>query len=136
MSAKSEYTKTLCKQYWLYLILDWTCLFAPTIIYVFIALFSTGVTTTGKVSVVGTVLIAGILTIFNIIMKKRLTCIIWITCIGLYIAFTEYLLSLVIIMAVTSAIHDFILAPLVDTYKVKKISAKTDDDRKAFESRE
>lgn len=35
--AKSEYTKTLQRQFWLFRILDWICLFLPTIIYVFVA---------------------------------------------------------------------------------------------------
>lgn len=132
--AKSEYTKTLIRQFWLYRILDWICLFSPTIIYVFIALFSGGVTVTGKVTVVGTVLIALVLTIFNIIMKKRLTCIIWIGLIGLYVAFKEALLPLIVIMAITSVMHDFLLAPLTETYKTKMLASKTDDDKKEFEN--
>jgi len=133
--AKSEYTKTLQRQFWLFRILDWICLFLPTIIYVFIAWFDTGVLVYGKVAVTGTVLIAAILTAFNILMKKRLTCIIWIALIGLAVAFREFLFPLIVIMAVTSCIHDFLLAPLVDTFKVKLISSKTDDDKKAFEAK-
>ena len=131
---KSEYTKTLEKQLTLFRIFDWICLFLPTIIYVFIAWFDTGVTVAGKVTVAGTVLIALILTVFNIIAKKNLTCVIWIVLIGLFVAFERFLIPLIFIMAVTSCIHDFLLGPLVETYRVKVLSSKTEDERKAFES--
>lgn len=127
--GKSEYTKTYARQYWLYKILDWICLFAPVITYVFIALFDSGITVSGKVSVVGTVLIAAILTVFNIIAHRNLRCIIWIVLIGLYVAFKNYLLPLVIIMAVSSILDDFILGPLVAYYKSKVIASKTIDER-------
>ena len=131
---KSEYTKTLEKQLTLFRIFDWICLFLPTIIYVFIAWFDTGVTVAGKVSVAGTVLIALILTVFNIIAKKNLTCVIWIVLIGLFVAFERFLIPLIFIMAITSALHDFLLGPLTATYSTKVIASKTEDERKAFES--
>lgn len=131
---KSNYTKTLEKQLTLFRIFDWICLFLPTIIYVFIAWFDTGVTVAGKVSVAGTVLIALILTVFNIIAKKNLTCVIWIVLIGLFVAFERFLIPLIFIMAVTSCIHDFLLGPLTATYSTKVIASKTEDERKAFES--
>lgn len=133
--AKSAYTKTLAKQFWLFRILDWLCLFLPTIIYVFMAWFDDGVLVYGKVAVTGTVLIAAILTVFNIIMKKRLTCIIWVALIGLFVAFEKVLFPLIVIMAVTSFLHDFLLAPLVDTFKVKLLASKTDDEKRAFEAK-
>lgn len=130
--ASSDFTKDIRKKYWVFRVMDWLCLFAPMIIYVLVALFSGGVTTTGKVTVVGTVLIAIILTVFNIIAKKRITCIIWIVLIGLYVAFKEYLLPLIIIMAVCSIVDNFILAPIVEHYRVKLISSKTIDEREDF----
>lgn len=128
----SDYTKALKNKYLWFKVLDWLCLFAPTIIYVIVALFSTGVVVTGKVAIVSTVLIALILTLFNIIVKKKISCIPWILLIGLHIAFSEYLFPLIIIMAITSALHDFLLMPLVNSYKIKVISSKTIDDREAF----
>lgn len=132
--VKSKYTETLEKQFILFSIFDWICLFLPTIIYVFIAWFDSGITVPGKVAVAGTVLIALILTVFNIIAKKNLTCVIWIVLIGLFVAFDQFLIPLIFIMAITSAIHDFLLGPLVETYKMKVVASKTEDERKAFES--
>lgn len=131
---KSKYTETLEKQLILFRIFDWICLFLPTIVYVFIAWFDSGITVAGKVSVAGTVLIALILTVFNIIAKKNLTCVIWIVLIGLFVAFKEFLIPLIFIMAITSAIHDFLLGPLTETYNTKVIASRTEDERKAFES--
>ena len=132
---KSKYTKTLEKQLTLFRIFDWICLFLPTIIYVFIAWLDTGiVTVAGKVTVAGTVLIALILTVFNIIAKKNLTCVIWIVLMGLFLAFERFLFPLIFIMSITSAIHDFLLGPLVETYRFKVLASKTEDERKAFES--
>lgn len=133
MAAKSKYSKTLYRQFWLYRILDWVCLFLPTIIYVFIALFDTGVVVYGKIAVSATVIMALIFTFVNIVAKKKISCVIWILMVGLIVALHDLVLPLVIIMAVTSALHDFVLAPLVETFKTAYISSRTDDNKREFE---
>lgn len=135
-TPNSDYTNAIKKKFWTYRIADWACLFAPVIIYCNVALFSGGVTTTGKVSVVGTVLIAIILTVFNIVAKKKITCIIWIVLIGLYVAFKEHLLPLIVIMAICNVIDNFWLGPMSEYYKVKLISAKTIDERENYKKEE
>ena len=129
MSKGSDFTKVCRMKLWLYRIIDWILLFMPVIVYVVIALCDEGVTTVGKVSVVGTVAVAAILALFNIIAQKRLRCPIWIVLIGLYIAIRDYLLPLVIILAVVSICDDLILTPLISYYRSKLIANKAIDER-------
>ena len=129
MSTGSDFTKVCRLKLWLYRIIDWILLFMPVIVYVIIALCDEGVTTVGKVSVVGTVAVAAILALFNIIAQKRLRCPIWIVLIGLYIAIRDYLLPLVIILAVVSICDDLILTPLISYYRSKLIANKAIDER-------
>lgn len=129
MSTGSDFTKVCRLKLWLYRIIDWILLFMPVIVYVVIALCDEGVTTVGKVSVVGTVAVAAILALFNIIAQKRLRCPIWIVLIGLYIAIRDYLLPLVIILAVVSICDDLILTPLISYYRSKLIANKAIDER-------
>ena len=129
MSKGSDFTKVCRLKLWLYRIIDWILLFMPVIVYVVIALCDEGVTTVGKVSVVGTVAVAAILALFNIIAQKRLRCPIWIVLIGLYIAIRDYLLPLVIILAVVSICYDLILTPLISYYRSKLIANKAIDER-------
>lgn len=127
--ASSKYTKASRTKLWIFRVLDWICLFAPVIIYMFIALCSNEVIIAGKMALVGMTLIAAILSIINIIAQKRLRCPIWIILIGLYIAMQKYLLPLVIILAVTSILDDLVFTPLISYYRSQLISNKAIDKR-------
>ena len=127
--AQSTFTKNCRIKLWLYRILDWICLFAPVLVYICIALFSGGVAVLGKVSIVATVIIALVLTVINIIAQKRLRCPIWIILIGLYIAIQQYLMPLIIILAVTSVMDDLLFTPLIHYYYTKLVASKTIDER-------
>lgn len=127
--ASSEYTKVCRRKLWLYRILDALILIGPLVYYFFAALCNEGITTFGKVSVVGTVAIAAILVMFNIIAQKRLRCPIWIVLIGLFIAVRDWLLPLIIMLAVAAILDDLILTPLISYYRTKLIASKTIDDR-------
>lgn len=129
--AQSNYTKICRLKLWLYRILDLLILFTPVAVYIVIALCNDGVTTIGKVSVVGMVAVALILSLFNIIAQKRLRCPIWIVLIGLYIAIKEYLLPLIIILAIVTILDDLILTPLITYYRDKLIANKAIDERLA-----
>ena len=129
--AESNYTKVCRAKLWLYRSLDLIILFAPVIVYTIIALTKDGVTVPGRVAVVGSVCIALILSLFNIIAQKRLRCPIWIILIGLYVAIKEILLPLIIILAIVTVIDDLILTPLITYYRTKLISNKTIDERLA-----
>lgn len=129
--AESNYTKVCRAKLWLYRSLDLIILFAPVIVYTIIALTKDGVTVPGRVAVVGSVCIALILSLFNIIAQKRLRCPIWIILIGLYVAIKEILLPLIIILAIVTVIDDLILTPLITYYRTKLITNKSIDERLA-----
>lgn len=131
--AQSEFTKQTRIKLWLYRIMDWCFLFLPVFVYVIMALADGGVTTTGKVSVVSTVMIALILSVFNILRQKAFRAPIWIALIGLYVAFKEWLLPLIIILAVATTMDDLLFKPLIGYYKGKLISSKTIDEREEAE---
>lgn len=129
MAKASDYTKK-CRTYlWFFRILDWICLFLPLIIYIFVALFNGNVIIAGKMALVGMTLIALILTIFNVLAQKRLRCPIWIVLIGLFIAIKQWLLPLIIILAITSVLDDLVFTPLIAHYKMKLEASKVMDDR-------
>lgn len=124
----SKYTKEARFKLWLFRILDWICLGLPIIIYVIVALAGDGLVAQ-KVAVVATTMVAIILTVFNIIAQKRLRCPIWIILIGLFIAIKQYLLPLIIILAITSILDDLVFTPLISYYRTKLISNKAMDER-------
>lgn len=128
MKKESKYTKDSRFKLWLFRILDGICLVAPLLVYVIIALCG-GAVVAAKVAVVSTVMVAIILTVFNIIAQKRLRCPIWIMLIGLFVAIKEYLLPLIIILAITSILDDLVFTPLITYYKTKLISNKAMDER-------
>lgn len=133
--AASQFTKNCRNKLWLFRILDWICLAAPLIIYVIIALCNDGIRVGYKVAVVSTAMIAILLTIFNVIAQKKLRCPIWIILIGLYVAIRDYLLPLVIILAVTSILDDLVFTPLIHYYYTKTVASKTIDQREAAEAK-
>lgn len=133
--AASQFTKNCRNKLWLFRILDWVCLAAPLIIYVIIALCNDGIKVGYKVAVVSTAMIAIILTVFNVIAQKKLRCPIWIMLIGLYVAIRDYLLPLVIILAVTSILDDLVFTPLIHYYYTKTVASKTIDQREAAEAK-
>lgn len=124
----SNYTRHCRAWLWFYRILDAVCLGVPLLVYVIIAL-SGGALVAAKVAVVSTVMIALILTVFNVIAQKHLRCPIWIIIIGLYIAIGEWLLPLIIILAITSVLDDLVFTPLIAHYKMKLEASKVYDDR-------
>lgn len=129
----SNFTKVCRAKLWFWRILDWLCLAAPLIIYTIIALASGGIAVASKVAVVSTTMIAIILTAFNVIAQKRLRCPIWIILIGLFVAIRDYLMPLIIILAITSILDDLVFTPLISYYKTKLISNKAIDEREAYE---
>ena len=131
----SKYTKDARFKLWLFRILDWICLGLPIIIYVIIALAGDGLVAQ-KVAVVATTMVAIILTVVNIVAQKRLRCPIWIILIGLFIAIKQYLLPLIIILAITSILDDLVFTPLISYYRTKLIANKAMDERLPDEDEE
>ncbi len=125
----SIYTKKCRFMLWFFRILDWICLAAPLIIYIGLALSNGDAIVYQKVAVVSTTLIALILTLSNVISQKKLRCPIWIMLIGLYVAMRDYLMPLIIILAITSVLDDLVFTPLISYYRSKLISNKAIDAR-------
>ena len=127
--AASKFTNKCRAKLWLFRILDWVCLFMPLIIYIGIALASNEAIVAQKVAVVSTTMIALMLSAFNVIAQKRLRCPIWIIIIGLYVAVRDYLMPLIIILAITSVLDDLVFTPVIDYYHTKLIANKAMDER-------
>lgn len=127
--AQSEYTKQCRQKLWIARITDWVILFVPLFGYIVKALADGGVTTTGKVTVVATVLIALILTVFNIFLHRELHCVIWIAIIGLFVAIRDQLLPLIVMLGAASIADELIFRPMIGHMKVELISSKTYDKR-------
>lgn len=125
----SDFTKSCRRKLWLFRILDWVCLIAPLLAYVIVALSSGDTLVAQKVAVVSTAMVAVMLTAFNVIAQKKLRCPIWILLIGLYVAMREYLMPLIIILAVTSVLDDLVFTPIIGYYRTKLISNKAMDER-------
>ena len=73
-------------------------------------------------------LIAGILTLINLMFKYKIRSSIWILLIGIYVC-VDNIIPLLIIIAISTIIDEFILEPLVKSYKAKYIINKEIDKR-------
>ena len=127
--ACSEFTKCCRRRLWFFRILDWVCLSLPLLVYLSMALADDGIKVGYKVAVVGTLVIAVMLTIFNIISQKRLRCPIWIILIGLFVAIRDHLLPLIIILSIVSVLDDLVFTPIIHYYYTKTVASKAIDQR-------
>ena len=136
MSKSSKFTKKCLTTLWILRIFDFIFLFVPLFVYIVIGLTGTGVIAAQKVALIGSVSIALILVLFNVIAQKRLRCPIWIILIGLYVIMKGYLMPLIIMLAVGSVLDDLVFTPLISYHRTRYIASKTDDEKKAYESRQ
>ena len=74
MAKASNFTKKSRALLWTWRIIDWACLFAPLLIYLVVGLCNNNVTTGAKVTLVGMLFLALILTAVNVIAQKNLRC--------------------------------------------------------------
>lgn len=132
----SKYTRECRFKLWFFRILDWICLFMPLIIYICVALSSGEAIVAQKVAVVSTTMVAIILSVFNVISQKKLRCPIWIILIGLFVAIRDYLMPLIIILAITSVLDDLVFTPVISYYRTKLIANKAMDERLPNEKEE
>ena len=136
MKKWSNYTIRTRRVLWAFRVMNLVFLFLPVIIYVIIALANGGVTVPGTISIVASVMVSIILTTFNVIAKNHLRCPRWILLIGLYVAFRESLLPLIIMLAVTSALDDFFFTPLIKHFKAELETSMVIDKRMGSNVRE
>ena len=136
MAKWSDYTIRTRRILWVLRISNWILLFLPVIVYVIIALANGGVTVPGRISIVASVMVSIILTTFNVITKIKLRSPRWILIIGLYVAFRESLLPLVIMLAVTSVLDDFFFTPMIQHFKAELETSRVIDKRMGENVRE
>lgn len=125
---KSKFTKKSRQTLWALRIIDFLILFAPLLVYIAMALGDPIIGTAQKITVIGTVAIAAIICIFNLLLQKHLRCPIWIIFLGLYFAIDK-LMPLMLMVAAASILDEFLFTPLISYYKTKTIANKTIDAR-------
>lgn len=82
-----------------------------------------------KVALVGSVAVAAILTLLNIFLQRHLRAPLWVMLLGLYVAIQQYLLPIVVSLAVVSVLDDLVMTPLITKYKVKLEASRVYDER-------
>lgn len=132
----SEYTKNCLRKMWLYRVIDWILIIGPIFTYVCIGLADGAIKTWAKAVMLGCVAAAFIVIILNTILQKRLRCPMWLVLIGLVTAIRDYLLPLIIILAVVTILDDLVLTPLIESYRDKYRASKVIDERKEEEEHE
>lgn len=97
-------------------IMSFLLTFLPLIIYGVIA-FVQG-TVENKVSFGLCLTICALFVIMNILMKLKIRCTLWVLLLGIHICLNN-IVSLIIIMAISTALDEFIFEPLVRKYSQK-----------------
>lgn len=119
-------TKEYRREKWLLLILSILCNLLPIAIYTIKAFIVAGV---GQKVTLGVCLTLSILfVLINFITKHRIRSTLWILLIGIYVCL-DHIQSLLIIMAITTIIDEFILEPAYKRVKNKYIINKEIDKR-------
>ena len=129
MAKKSKETKHDVAALWTLRIVDAIIMIVPLLVYFIMGMMADGVIVE-KITLIMTAAISLILTIFNILAKKHLRSIIWIMVLGLYVA-VDNLIPLIICLAITSILDEFLFIPLIDKYKMRVVANKTYDRREA-----
>jgi hypothetical protein len=129
MATSSSYTKKTRRIYWWLVAISILLLTLPIGIYVGLALFSGGVLVYQKLALVGSVFVAMLVSTFNLIRHSGLKSPLWIVILGLYFAISQHLLPLMLALALTSIIQDFVVEPMLKKYKIKLEASKAIDDR-------
>ena len=128
--AKSDITKKYSRLYKLFLSLSIIITFAPLVAFA-ITGFVMG-ETHQKFVLGATVVIAIILTVVNILFKFHLRSILWIIVLGIYFCLSNLpsvILALLLIIAITTIIDEFVFTPLYKKYKQKANINKEIDKR-------
>ena len=107
-------------------LLSFTLTVLPVIIYTIMG-FMDG-TIGEKVSLGICVILALIFVLINIMFKYHIRSTLWVLLIGIYVCI-DNIIPLLIIMAATTIIDEFVLVPLINKYKNKYIVNKEIDLR-------
>ena len=123
MTKETKHYKRLT---WVFGLLSILATLTPITIYIIIA-FTNG-TIGEKVSLGICLVTVLIFTIINVLIKHRIRCTIWILLLGIHVCVAN-IKTLLIIMAITTAIDELIFEPLAKKYKNKYIINKEIDKR-------
>lgn len=122
----SQTTLTLKRKKNIFHLLSWLLTFAPILIWLFIAMAKSNDLT--KTALALSVTVAGLLSMVNLLLKYSIRSTVWILLIGIYIALKD-ITPLLIIIAVTTMLDEFIVHPLYKHYKERYIINKEIDKR-------
>lgn len=120
MTKKYKIKLNICR------LLSFTLTVLPVIIYTIMG-FIDG-TIGEKVSLGICVILALIFVLINIMFKYHIRSTLWVLLIGIYVCI-DNIIPLLIIMATTTIIDEFVLVPLINKYKNKYIINKEIDLR-------
>ena len=120
MTKKYKIKLNICR------LLSFTLTVLPVIIYTIMG-FMDG-TIGEKVSLGICVILALIFMLINIMFKYHIRSTLWVLLIGIYVCI-DNIIPLLIIMATTTIIDEFVLVPLINKYKNKYIINKEIDLR-------
>lgn len=131
---KSDFTKKMQSKLWTLRIIDFILLVAPLAVYIIWGLVDNNTILVKKVTLIGSVTIALMLTLFNIIAKKHMRSAIWIAVIGIYIAVNN-IAPLLYCIAGASVVDEFILTPMINRIHTEYLSSFTLDKRQKYEAK-
>ena len=120
MTKKYKIKLNICR------LLSFTITVLPVIIYTIMG-FMDG-TIGEKVSLGICVILALIFVLINVMFKYHIRSTLWVLLIGIYLCI-DNIIPLLIIMAATTIIDEFVLVPLINKYKNKYIINKEIDLR-------
>ena len=120
MTKKYKIKLNICR------LLSFTITVLPVIIYTIMG-FMDG-TIGEKVSLGICVILALIFVLINVMFKYHIRSTLWVLLIGIYVCI-DNIIPLLIIMATTTIIDEFVLVPLINKYKNKYIINKEIDLR-------
>ena len=114
----TETTQKYKTTYWILFGISILLNFLPLIVYIIKGYASIEVSEARKVTLTMTMMIALILSIYNILAKKHMRSVIWILLLGVYFAVQKIEL-LLLLMAICTIVDEFIVEPLMKKYKLK-----------------
>ena len=120
MTKKYKIKLNICR------LLSFTLTVLPVIIYAIMGFMDGSIGE--KVSLGICVILALIFVLINIMFKYHIRSTLWVLLIGIYVCI-DNIIPLLIIMAATTIIDEFVLVPLINKYKNKYIINKEIDLR-------
>ena len=120
MTKKYKIKLNICRR------LSFTLTVLPVIIYTIMGFMDGSIGE--KVSLGICVILALIFVLINIMFKYHIRSTLWVLLIGIYVCI-DNIIPLLIIMATTTIIDEFVLVPLINKYKNKYIINKEIDLR-------